>query len=91
MTLYFLYMEGCPACEAAKPELEKFRRANPRIAVKAHDLLKTKWTYTAWSPEATPTYVLEEIGYPRAQHVGALTHPRIEEFVASAKRLTGMP
>jgi hypothetical protein len=91
MTLYFLYMDGCPACEAAKPELEKFARANPRIAVKKFDLLKTKWTYTAWNPEATPTYVLEELGYPRVQHVGALTKPRIEEFVASAKRMTGMP
>ena len=91
MTLYFLYMDGCPACEAAKPELDKFERANRGIKVVRADLLKTKWTYTPWSPEATPTYVVEELGYPRVQYIGALTKPKIEEFIRTAKTTAGIP
>ena len=93
MRLYFLHMEGCPACEAAKPELEKFRRSRMAkgIEIVPLDLLKTKWTYKPWSPDATPTYVLEAIGFPRVQHVGGLTKERLEEFVQVAKNMTGMP
>lgn len=93
MRLYFLYMEGCGACEAAKPELEKFRRspAARGIEIVPVDLLKAKWTYKAWSPEATPTYVVEEIGRPRVQYVGALTKPKIEEFIRTAKNIAGIP
>jgi len=93
MRLYFLYMDGCPACETAKPELEKFRRspAARGIEIVPIDLLKKKWTYTPWSPEATPTYVLEEIGFPRVQHVGGLSKDRVIEFVAKAKATAGIP
>jgi len=91
--LYFLHMEGCPACEAAKPELERFRRSRMAkgIEIVPLDLLKVKWTYKPWSPDATPTYVLEEIGFPRVQHVGGLNKERLEEFVQVAKNMTGMP
>ena len=93
MRLYFLYMDGCPACESAKPELEKFRRSSSArgIEVVPVDLLKAKWTYKPWSPEATPTYVLEAIGYPRVQYIGALTKPKIEEFIRTAKATAGIP
>lgn len=93
MRLYFLYMDGCPACETAKPELEKFRRSQAArgIEIVPIDLLKKKWTYAAWSPEATPTYVLEAIGFPRVQHVGGLSKDRIIEFVAKAKATAGIP
>jgi hypothetical protein len=91
--LYFLHMEGCPACEAAKPELERFRRSRMArgIEIVPLDLLKVKWTYPHWQAEATPTYVLEEIGFPRVQHVGGLTKERLDEFVQVAKNMTGMP
>jgi hypothetical protein len=92
MRLYFLYMDGCPACETAKPELEKFRRSHAArgIEIVPLDLLKTKWTYTPWSPEATPTYVLEEIGHIRVQHVGGLSKERLTEFVQKAKSMMGV-
>ncbi len=93
MRLYFLYMEGCPACEEAKPELEKFRRspAARGIEIVPVDLLKAKWNYKPWSPEATPTYVVEKLGFPRVQYVGTLTKPRIEEFIRTAKATAGIP
>lgn len=93
MRLYFLYMEGCPACETAKPELEKFRRSSSArgIEVVPVDLLKAKWTYKPWSPEATPTYVLEKMGHPRVQYVGALTKTKLEEFIRVAKATAGIP
>lgn len=91
MRLYFFYMDGCPACEAAKPELAKFERAHRGIQIVRADLLKTKWTYRPWQPEATPTYVLEAPGYPRVQYVGTLTKQKLEEFIRTAKNLVGMP
>lgn len=93
MRLYFFYMEGCPACDAAKPELEKFRRSPAARGIEVYpvDLLKAKWTYKPWSPEATPTYVLEKAGHPRVQYIGALTKPKIEEFIRTAKSIAGIP
>jgi hypothetical protein len=89
--LYFLYMDGCPACEQAKPELAKFERspAARGVEVVPVNLLKAKWTFKGWSPEATPTYVYEKIGFPRVRHEGGLTKERVVEFITKARGMVG--
>lgn len=89
--LYFLYMDGCPACEQAKPELEKFRRSQAArgVEIVPVDLLKAKWTFKGWSPENTPTYVYEKLGFPRVRHEGGLTKDRVVEFLATARSMVG--
>jgi len=89
MRLYFLHMPGCGACESAMPHMRRWERKNPGVQVVYVDLLKAKWTHP-WSPEFTPTYVLEEPGRPRVQHPGKLTEAEIPLFVAKAKQIMGL-
>lgn len=91
MRLYFIHMEGCPACEAARPELDAFQRSHAArgIEVVPVDLMKTKWTFKAWSPSSTPTYVAEEIGKPRVQYVGGLKKDQLAQFIAKAREMMG--
>lgn len=89
MRLYFLYATGCPACDAAKKPLAAFERENPNIQIVRVDLLTTKWTHP-WSPEATPTYVLEVPGKTRTQWIGALQKNEIGQFVNKSKQIMGL-
>jgi hypothetical protein len=91
MRLYFIHMEGCPACEAAKPELDAFQRtaAARGIEIVPVDLMKARWTFKAWSPSSTPTYVAEELGRPRIQYVGGLKKDQLAQFVAKAREMMG--
>lgn len=88
MRLYFLYAEGCPACDEAKPHLAAWESRRGPVEVKRVDLLEAKWT-NPWSPQATPTYVFEVLGRPRVMHEGALTDRQIDAFVAKAKAMIG--
>ena len=89
MRLYFLYATGCPACDAAKKPLAAFEREHPEVQIVRVDLLTTKWTHS-WSPEATPTYVLEVPGYQRTQWVGTLSKPELGKFIAKSKQIMGV-
>lgn len=91
MRLYYLHTRGCPACEEGWPHARRFAVAHQDVEVVAVDLLEAKWSHP-WSPEATPTYVVEELGFPRVQHVGMLNLAGIERFVVQAiEVMTGRP
>jgi len=89
--LYFIYMDGCGACEQAKPELAKFqrRRAGRGLEVERINLLQAKWV-NPWQPTATPTYVLEVPGRRRVRFEGMLKAEQLEQFVDKAEHLMGL-
>lgn len=89
MNLYFLFMPGCGACDKAKPQLAKFEKANPGIRVVRVNLLDSKWTHP-WSPEVTPTYVLEVPGRERTRWEGMLKSDEIGQFVNKSKQILGV-
>jgi thiol-disulfide isomerase/thioredoxin len=85
--LYYIYMEGCGACDQAKPHLARWEKKNPGV-LKVHrvNLLEAKWTHP-WQPDVTPTYVLEVPGYQRVQHQGVLTEAEIPKFLMKAQQM----
>lgn len=89
MTLYFLYAEGCPACDEAKGPLASWERKARGVVVRRIDLLEAKWV-ASWQPEATPTYVLDVPGRRRVMHAGGLTEAQVDEFVRKALSLMGV-
>lgn len=80
--LCFIYADGCPACEMAKPELIKFRNANPHILVRYYDITKPPnaggWPDGGWNPNATPTYLAT---FANRQPVGYVGWMKKEEIV----------
>lgn len=90
MRLYFLYAPGCPACEKAKKPLDAFERENPGVQIVRVNLLEAKWTHP-WSPEATPTYVLEVPGRERTRWEGTLSKAEIAQFINKSKQHLGIP
>jgi hypothetical protein len=88
--LYYIFMDGCGACQMAKPELKKFERAHPEVQVVPVNLLTVgdKWKHD-WKPEATPTYVLEIPGHERTRYEGALMAKHIEQFIRKSKQMIG--
>lgn len=89
MRLYFLYAEGCPACEEAKPHLASWEKKARGIELVRVDLLEAKWT-AKWQPEATPTYVLEVPGRRRVQHAGMLSETQVDAFIRKAMAMMGV-
>lgn len=94
--LLFIYAEGCPACEAAKPELEKFRRAYPQIFVRGYDLTKPPgaggWPHNGgWQPTATPTYLATFANRQPVGYVGTMTHGQLTKFMRMSCEKLGLP
>lgn len=89
MRLYFLYATGCPACDQAKRPLSAFEREHPEIQIVRVDLLTAQWKHP-WSPEATPTYVLEVPGKQRTQWIGTLKKEEIGQFIEKSKQIMGL-
>lgn len=89
MKLYFLFAEGCPACDEAKPDLAAWEAKSKGVRVYRIDLLEAKWI-ASWQPQATPTYVLEVPGRRRVMHEGALSEKKLDEFVRKALSLMGV-
>jgi thiol-disulfide isomerase/thioredoxin len=57
--VYFLHATGCPACEAARPEVGRWYAANKhRARVVPVDLTRVEWQAKAWEPDATPTCII---------------------------------
>lgn len=88
MRLYFIYMEGCPACDEAKPHLDKWAKKAKGIELVKIDLLTARWV-NPWQPKATPTYVLEIPGQQRVMHEGALIEKQVDMFVQRAQQMLG--
>ncbi len=91
MELVFIYMDGCPACEATKPALRVFQSKHPLIKVNYIDLLTTKWPEGSWSPEATPTLLATFMGRKPVGYVGTMSVEEIEKFVRIAAPKLGLP
>lgn len=89
MRLYFIHMQGCGACEAAKPELKKFQKRHPEIEVQPIDLLEAKWVHP-WQPGLTPTYVVEEPGRVRVRWEGMLKADQLEQLLDRAREMMGL-
>jgi thiol-disulfide isomerase/thioredoxin len=90
MTITFIYMDGCPACDAAKPVLKKWAKANRHVAVKWHNALKDKWN-AEWQIAATPTYVLAIPGFRETMYEGAMSENDITRFIEISKQSVGAP
>ena len=94
MRLYFIHMDGCPACAAGKRPLSLFERAHPEIDFVRTDLLspQTKWV-SKWEPRSTPTYIFEAIdpdGVVRKERImveGTRDLAGLEAFYARAKQM----
>lgn len=91
--IVFIYADGCPACEAAKPELSKFQVAHPNVAVQRIDLLQAKWPDQSWAPKATPTYLAVVDGKRPVGFEGFMRKEEIEQFlrIAAPKLGVGSP
>ena len=89
MRLYFIYMEGCPACMEAKPHLKRWEAKAKGVQVVRVDLMNTNWV-NPWQPEATPTYIAELPGRQRVMHEGALTETQIDQFMRKAQTMMGV-
>lgn len=88
MRLYFLHVPGCHACESAMPPMRRWEKKHPDVKVVYVDLTKANWTHP-WSPEVTPTYVLEMPGYQRARHDGMLDEKQIDQWLGKAQQAIG--
>lgn len=89
MTLTFIYMDGCPACDSAKPLLKKWAKANRHVTVKWHNALTDKWN-ASWQIAATPTYVLAIPGQRETMYEGALSEADITRFIETSKQTLGV-
>lgn len=76
--LYVGVADGCPACAAAKPALERLKAENPLslLVIYLH-LDRREWDVLGWSPNATPAYALVVDGKLVRKHVGTLTHKQL--------------
>jgi thiol-disulfide isomerase/thioredoxin len=83
----FFYMEGCPACEKAKPVLAKFEKKHKgRIDVAKFDINHEKWAIKGWEVQATPTYLIQDVGsdHPGVFYQGAMNAAEMDKFLAKA-------
>lgn len=55
--LFFVFMPGCPTCEAVKPVVKQFRDARPDVKVIPLDITAVEWKASKWVPQVTPTLV----------------------------------
>jgi hypothetical protein len=90
MNLMFIHMEGCGACESAKPHLQRWLKKHPEVNFASFDLLNDRWMDPSWKPEATPTYVIQFPNHQRIMWVGALKEREIDQFVQTAKNRLGV-
>ena len=82
MVLFFV-QQGCPSCESARPEFEKFKRRNPMQLALELDADGPYPKHFKVKIRVTPTYVLknDEMG---VVHEGAMRSEQIEKWVRAA-------
>lgn len=78
--LYFVKQEGCPACEAAAPELARFMAAHPRVTVITIDANGPFPERLGLKLKATPTYFFKR-GNEGAAVAGAMKMKDLERWV----------
>lgn len=82
--IYFVFGDGCAACEAAAPEIEKFMLAHPGMLVLRINASGPILEKLGIKIKATPTYLYRR-GNEIAAHVGMLTKPQIEKWLKQAR------
>lgn len=82
-SLLFIYREGCEACEAARPELEKFEHDNPSLMVLQ---ISADGPYVrltgARRVDATPLYVFRR-GEQGFAHEGLMKAKEISKWITA--------
>lgn len=74
--LYFVFGQGCVACEEASPELDAFVRENPAFMVVRLDANGPHPAALGLTIKATPTYVYR-VGYQGFMREGGMTATEI--------------
>lgn len=83
-TLLVFFAEGCPACEKARPEVEKFKSRNPMQMVLVLDADGPFAEHFGVAPvKATPLYVLK-LDDRGVKHDGFMKCEQIERWVKQA-------
>jgi hypothetical protein len=80
-TIYFVYQNGCVACEAATPELDAFLRRHPDVLSVRLEVNGIVTARLEVAVRATPTYILKRGDGAMKIHAGALTAKEIEKWI----------
>ncbi|HUI23293.1 MAG TPA: thioredoxin family protein [Nitrososphaerales archaeon] len=91
--LLFFSADGCPACEIAKPEFEKYLSRNPlQMALRLDADGPYARHFVGKTIKVTPLYLLVNDGRV-VGHEGAMKAERIEKWIKAAKGVTdfGLP
>lgn len=84
--LYFASARGCPACEAAAPELDRFMRKHPELIVLTIDAEGPFPERLGLTIKATPTYALAVGGQVVGAVHGAMRVADIEKWLRRVHR-----
>lgn len=80
-TLWFIKQKGCPACNATKPAVNKFKKKFPYLKVEEIDISEiTDWPDGRWAPSATPTFVFTQPGVKSHYMIGQRSYAEIVVF-----------
>jgi len=79
-TLFFIRMDGCEACEAAMPEVDKFTSKHPRTMVLTIDANGPIPDQLGVNVRATPTWVFRR-GQDAVVKVGFMKVTEIEKWI----------
>ncbi len=78
--LYFFRMDGCHACEAAEPDLQRFMAKDPTMTVLTFSAAGPYPAQLGVKIRATPTYVYRQ-GDQGEAHVGTLKTAEVEKWI----------
>jgi len=79
-TVLLFVADGCPACDAAKPEFERFKTKNPTILALMLDAFGPYPDHFGVKIKLTPTYVLK-LGDQGIVHPGAMNATALEKWI----------
>lgn len=83
-TLYVFYANGCPACDAAKPEVEKFKTKHPLQMVLTLDADGPYAERFGIAPiRVTPLYLLK-VGDRGVKHEGTMNAAALDKWITRA-------
>jgi hypothetical protein len=80
--LYVAIAEGCDACAAAKPAIDKLRSEHTLdlliilLHLDRHDI-----DVLGWRPKATPSYALVQGNEVLQEYVGAMTYKQLTKWL----------
>jgi thioredoxin-like negative regulator of GroEL len=81
--LYILTQSGCPACEEAKPAIDKLKAEHTTeiLVVELH-LDWYDWNVLGWRPQETPGYALVVDGKIARKTTGAMSFRQLTAWLA---------